>query len=91
MNLYRLSLFLIISTLTCTVNADTVQWAKGFTADCENPIEREDGTALTAAEISHIVYQIIPASGGTPMYEAIMQGGCKPTFVDTKSFVPTGP
>ena len=84
--------FLLIFLLAIggAANADTVQWSKGYTADCDSPTERVDGTALPASEISHIIYQIIPASGGTPTYEALMQGGCKPTFVDTKSNVPTG-
>ena len=59
--------FLLIFLLVIggIANADTVQWSKGYTADCDNPTEREDGTVMSAAEISHIIYQIIPASGSS--------------------------
>jgi len=70
--------------------AETVQWSQGYTADCDNPTARSDGSTLSLAEISHVLYQVIPAAGGAPIYEVIMQGGCKPTFVDTKSFLPVG-
>jgi hypothetical protein len=88
MNLYRLSLILIISTLTCTVNAQTVQWSKGYTAGCIDATQREDGTALAQAEIQKVVYQIV--SGTSVIYEAIMTGGCKDTYIDTKQFIPPG-
>ena len=83
-------LLFVLMLAFSSVHADTVQWSKGYTADCENATQRVDGSALAITEIATVIYQIIPASGGVPIYEALMQGGCKPTFVDTKSHIPTG-
>jgi hypothetical protein len=86
--MYKLSLFIIISFLSCTTNAQVVQWSQGYTANCENPIEREDGTALAPEEIQKVVYQIV--SGTSVIYEVLMSGGCKAAFIDTKQYIPVG-
>ena len=84
-------LFIIAAFLIAGVtNADDVQWAKGYTADCDNATEREDGTALPADEIAVVKYMIATSGTATPTHTAIMAGGCNPTFIDTKRYVPVG-
>lgn len=81
---------LILLLIPFAVHAKDVQWAQGYTANCDNATEREDGTALPLNEIASVHYLIIPASGGEPIYTMIMTGGCNPMFVDTHQFVPAG-
>ena len=81
-------LFIVLLLLALPVQAKVVQWSKGYTAGCDNPTEREDGTPLSVEEINRVVYQI--TQDGSTVYEILMMGGCKDTYVDTKSFVPAG-
>jgi len=83
-------LLVFLLAINGIANADDVQWAKGYTADCDNATEREDGSALDASEIASVRYIIIPEGGTVPVYTAIMAGGCTPTYIDTKKFVPVG-
>jgi len=80
--------FIILMLLSMPVFAIDVQWSKGYLGNCDNPTERVDGTPLLASEIDHVVYQI--KSGDQVVYEALMAGGCKETFIDTKLYVPPG-
>lgn len=75
-----------------TAQAETVQWAKGFTAGCDNPTTRTDGTELLPEEIALVRYYVDPSDGNivTPTYMVIMNGGCVDTFIDTKRFLPVG-
>jgi hypothetical protein len=76
----------LMITLIGVLQAEDIQWAQGFTADCDNPTEREDGTPLSIEEIARVEYYLDPVDGNldTPAYTAIMAGGCQPTFIDTK-------
>lgn len=80
---------LLAALIATTVNATEVQWAQGFSANCTNATERTDGSILNATEISVVKYRIRDLNG-LLVYEAIMAGGCRTTFIDTKQFVPVG-
>jgi hypothetical protein len=84
--MYRLSLFLIISTLSCIAHADDVQWSKGYTANCDNAVERENGEPLALSEIDRVEYYLDKTDGNitNPVLTILMNGGCKPMFVDTR-------
>jgi hypothetical protein len=83
-----MKLFIILLLLALPVQAEVVQWSKGYTAGCIDATQREDGTALAPAEIQKVVYQIV--SGTSVIYEVLMAGGCKDTYIDTKQFIPPG-
>jgi hypothetical protein len=85
------SLLLLIAILLypLAASAETIviKRSEGYTANCTNATEREDGTPLPASEIASVWYALDPvhgAGGGDPAYSALMSGGCKPTFIDTK-------
>ena len=83
--LWVLALFVTSAVLTMDAMADDVQWSKGFTINCTNATEREDGTALPAAEIGSIKYYAY-RDGETTNPEHIYQvmGACKASVIDTK-------
>jgi hypothetical protein len=83
-----MKLFIILMLLVLPVQAKVVQWSQGYTANCTNATQREDGTALALAEIQKVVYQI--KSGDSVIYEALMMGGCNDMYIDTKQFIPPG-
>ena len=85
----RIVLFLTGSLLAFQIQAaDVYQWSQGFTGNCTDPTEREDGTTLLASEIANIYYYIDSTDGNvaTPAFTSIMAGGCSPVAVDTKQF-----
>ena len=87
----HLILMLIITLLVAgPLQADVIQWSKGYTAKCDNATEREDGTPLPPEEIDMVIYYISEVYGDidNAIYTVIMDGGCKDTFIDTKSYVP---
>jgi hypothetical protein len=86
-----IAMTLVYST---TASAETlvIKRSEGYTANCTNPVERVDGTALLASEIASVWYYLDPvhgANGGTPQHSVLMSGGCKPSFIDTKQ-IPKG-
>jgi hypothetical protein len=69
------------------VQAEIIQWSKGYIAGCDNPTERVDGTPLALEEIARVEYYIDPVDGNpAPLHTVIMTGGCTDTFIDTKIF-----
>jgi hypothetical protein len=84
--MYKLLLILIISTLTCTVSAEDIQWSKGYIGTCINPTQRVDGTPLDVSEILRVEYYLDKTDGNitNPELIVLMQGGCQDAFVDTK-------
>lgn len=84
----KLGIFIVGSFLAFNIQAEVIQWSQGFTADCDNPTERVDGTPLAVGEIANVYYYIDSTDGNitSPVYTTIMTGGCTPTFVDTKQF-----
>ena len=82
-----LIIFLIQLAIASSVNAETVQWSKGFTAGCDNATERTDGTPLDVSEIDRVEYYIDPTDQNpSPAYTIPMAGGCQDLFVDTRQF-----
>ena len=89
---YALTAALLTMALLGTAWAKDVQWSQGYTGDCTNATEREDGVPLDLSEIYMVRYLIVPQGGdiNDATYEIQMMGGCKPVFVDTKRYVPPG-
>lgn len=84
----------IIWAVTLNVHALEIQWSHGFTADCDNASERDDGTPLPVSEI-YMVNYLIMAKGDdplvdSPVYHIEMLGGCMPVPVDTKNVLAPG-
>jgi len=79
------TILIIMIMLVSSVHADDIQWSKGFTINCTNAVEREDGTALLPSEIGSIKYYAYP-SGETTNNEHVFEfiGGCKAVQIDTK-------
>ena len=84
---------LVMALLPFSAQSDIVQWSKGYTANCDNPVERVDGTPLAASEIARVEYLLSPVDGMTGKelseltgvaYTAVMSGGCTSTYIDTK-------
>jgi hypothetical protein len=61
---------------------------KEFTAGCDNPTEREDGTPLALNEIANVTYYVTATDGdiSNPLYTVIMTGGCTDVPVDLQQF-----
>ena len=83
-------LFVLMLFVSMVATAQDIQWSKGYTAGCDNAVEREDGSALLPEEIAFVMYYLDPTDGNPDaMHTITMGGGCTDTFVDTKVF-PTG-
>ena len=93
---YLIAILLLISF---SAHADIVQWSQGYTANCDNPTERTDGTTLDISEIKRVEYFIstldglagqerAALTGGQVVFAISMIGGCAPVFVDVKSAEP---
>jgi hypothetical protein len=75
--------------------AEVFQWSQGFTADCENATERQDGSVLcngvncTPSEIQAVRYYIGTTDGDieNPELTFLMDGGCVATAVDTRGLL----
>jgi len=76
---------LILMMFLSVACADDIQWSKGFTINCTDATQREDGTALLTSEIGSIKYYAYP-SGETTNNEHVFEfiGGCKAVQIDTK-------
>ena len=82
--------YLLLLLVPFAVQAETIQWSQGFTAGCDNPTERIDGTPLLPEEIDRVEYYIDYIDGNPdPLYTIMMTGGCADIFVDTKQ-IPIG-
>jgi hypothetical protein len=81
----------ILLLLSFAATADTVQWSQGYTANCDNATQREDGAALPLSEIGRVEYYLDQTDGNitNPAVTLLMSGGCQPMFLDTKQ-VPVG-
>lgn len=86
-------LVLLIALLPFSAQCDTVQWSKGYLANCDNPVERVDGTALAISEIARVEYylstdDLLAGKERTELtgvvYTVLMSGGCSSSYVDTK-------
>ena len=88
--LWLVSVLMVSAIMVMDANAIEVQWAQGWTADCDNATQRTDGSALSTAEIEYVEYRVTPSTGGNATYTVLMTGGCKPTYIDTKQFIPVG-
>jgi hypothetical protein len=77
---------LILLLVATSVQAEVVQWSKGYTGDCTNPTRREDESILTLAEIARVEYYLDKVNGNlaTPELTVLMSGGCRAMFIDTK-------
>lgn len=75
----------ILLLIPFSVFADDVQWSKGFTINCTDATEREDGSALPPGEIGSIKYYAYRDGETTePEYTFQFIGGCGPSVIDTK-------
>jgi len=66
--------------------AEVIKRSDGYTANCDNATQREDGTPLAASEIKNVWYYLDKTWGNltTPDLSVLMSGGCKSTLIDTK-------
>ena len=83
--------FILLLCCSSAFAAD-VTYQKGkdqsFVGGCVDATEREDGTTLLPEEIQLVRYYIDNTAGNmdTPLYTAIMSGGCKDTMIDLGQF-----
>ena len=82
----KFTIIMLAMMLALPATAEVVKRSDGYTATCDNPTQRTDGTTLPLSEIKQIQYFIDPVYGNStsPDLTVLMSGGCKPTFVDTK-------
>ena len=79
--------YFLLLLLPFAVQAEVIQWSKGYTAGCDDATERVDGSPLLPGEIAVVEYYIDPIDGNpAPEHLILMPGGCEDTFVDTKGF-----
>ena len=76
----------VAMVIALPATAEVVKRSDGFTANCDNPTTREDGTLLPVSEIKQVQYFVDPVYGNVanPDLTVLMTGGCNPTFIDTK-------
>ena len=83
---------LLALLFTSRIFAADVTYQKGkdasFVGGCVDATEREDGTTLLPSEVQLVRYYIDNTAGNmdTPLYTAIMSGGCKDTMIDLGQF-----
>lgn len=88
--------FMLTVALVCfaffvgtTMAEDIYKRSDGFTADCDNPTAREDGTLLDwATEGGDVTYYVLMEEGNlnTLALTIEMTGGCQAVPVDTKQW-----